>query len=642
MPGARFADPSISRLAAVVLLVLGCRSAAPAVSQAPLAPSAPPVSDVSVPSPESPQLAWWRDSMATRDARLGWWREARFGMFVHWGVYSALGGIWQGQPVKGYAEHIQRIRKISRADYLGQVAGKFDPVHFDADTWIRAAQRAGMGYFVITAKHHDGFAMFDSAISDYNVVKATPWHRDPMRALADAAHKHGMKFGFYYSHAFDWGEKVGVGNDWEFANPGGDRNLGGGRDWWLTAPQFLPQARRYVDEKAIPQLRELIAKYDPDILWFDTPHKLPPQEDLRILQAVRAAKPDLVVNGRIVPAYPGAPHGRFGDYASTADRPAEFPPQQGDWEAIPTTNESYGWHQSDKSHKSPGFFIALLAKAAARGGNVLLNIGPRGDGAFDPPDVAILDGLARWMEANRESIAGTTRTPLPVQAWGESTLRGNTLYLHVLHWPRGGRLTVGGLRSPVARAFLLADPRRAPLEAHAAGLDDVELSVPRQAPDPADSVVVLELAAAPVVDSARLLSTEVAADELRAFDGQTSPGLRFGAGKERDAWVNGWTRITQTVRWPVRLRSRGRFAVAIHYDADPSSAQGRFEVAFGDQRLAGTVAATGDKPITGPGLPLGEVTLEAGRFVIDVRGTEVRGDELFRLRSITLTPLPPG
>ncbi|MCX7006324.1 MAG: alpha-L-fucosidase, partial [Kiritimatiellaeota bacterium] len=296
----------------------------------------------------APDIEAMKPTAVERDARLGWWREARFGMFVHWGVYSGLSGTWNGKAYGGYAEHIQRMAKIPCAVYRKEVAGTFNPTEFNADEWIRLAKEAGMGYFVITAKHHDGFAMFNSQASDYNIVKATPFARDPMKELQAACKKYGVHFGFYYSHAFDWGEANGPGNDWDYHH---------GANWWEKFPEFLPQARKYVDEKSIPQLQELIKNYDPDIIWFDTPHKLPPEENLRILAAVRKAKPTLVVNGRLVR---GA-----GDYDSTCDRPAEFPAHEGDWEGVPTTNESYGYNQNDRSHKPPAHFIQLLAKSAA-------------------------------------------------------------------------------------------------------------------------------------------------------------------------------------------------------------------------------------------------------------------------------------
>jgi alpha-L-fucosidase len=515
------------------------------------------------------------------------------------------------------------------------VAAAFNPARFDAAQWCRTARSAGMGYLIITAKHHDGFAMYDSPVSAYDVVDATAWKRDPMRELADACRAAGVRFGFYYSHAFDWGEASGAGNDWDYQNPGGDHLLHGGTEWWRKSPGLLPRIRGYVDGKAIPQLRELVTQYDPDILWFDTPHKLPPEENLRILRAVREAKPSVVVNGRIVQPVPGGPRARFGDYASTADRPAEFPPHDGDWEAIPTTNESYGWHQADRSHKRPEVFIQMLAKAVARGGNVLLNIGPMGDGRFDPADMAILNSVGDWMKVNGEAIHGCGRTPLAVQAWGESTRKQGTLYLHVFRWPGGGKLLVGGLLSRVRRAFLLSDPRRTPLEVARTGDRDLVIDVPARAPDPANSVVALELDGEPAVDPARVLDGAAGSDTWRAFDAELrGGGLTFGAGKTRDAWVQGLCRAGQAVRWPARLRQPARFDVAVSYDAQPASAGGTFVVRLGATSLAGTVSPGAQQTVA-----LGRVALDAGALEIAVEPTRVAGGELMRLRGLVFTPV---
>jgi len=287
----------------------------PPAPTAPTAPATRPTSSASfIPAPDSPEMAWWRESMKSHDQRIQWFRQARFGMFIHWGVYSTLAGEWKGEPVQGYAEHIQRKCKIPIDTYKNQVAGQFNPVNFNADEWAKLAKEAGMGYMVITSKHHDGFAMFDSDVTDYNVVKDTPWHHDPMKDLKAATQKQGLKFGFYYSQAWDWSHPDAPGNDWDFDNPAGDRLLHGGKDWWNAEPALVSKCSKYVDEKAIPQVRELIAKYHPDIIWFDTPSKMPPSENLRVLKAMREAGPDVVVNSRCV--------GPLADYQSTADRPA--------------------------------------------------------------------------------------------------------------------------------------------------------------------------------------------------------------------------------------------------------------------------------------------------------------------------------
>jgi alpha-L-fucosidase len=584
-----------------------------------------------------PDMEWWRKSMETRDERVAWFRDARFGMFLHFGAYSHLGGIWKGEPVQGYAEHIMRKDKIPLKEYRDEVVGHFNPSGFNADEWVGSAKRAGMGYLIITAKHHDGFAMFDSDVSDYNVVKASAWKHDPMKDLQAACKKNGVKFGFYYSQAWDWEHPDGTGNDWDYTNPGGDKKLFGGAEWWKADPSQVARIRHYVDGKAIPQLKELIAKYDPDIIWFDTPAKLPPEENIRILKAVREAKPGIVVNSRICQPVPAGPPNNFGDYLSTTDKPAEFPPHDGEWEGIPTTNESYGWHQKDNSHKPPGHFISLVAKAAARGGNVLLNIGPMGTGKFDPRDVAILDGIAAWMKVNAESIHGTTRSGLGVQAWGESTRKGNTLYLHVMNWPRKGRIVVGGLKSNVKRATILGDAKHAALTVERAGAKDVIVQGPDTAPDETDTVIALELDGELAADRQRLLSTDVPLDVLRAFDGQPSGNLSFGSGKIADAYVRNWSNTVDSIRWVTRLSQPATFDVGIAYDAEKKNVGGTFLVKLKDKVINATVQETPTEILN-----LGRVTVEPGVVEIAIEPVKIQGGELMRLRALTLTPIVDG
>src|SRR5688572_14097324 len=262
-------------------------------------PAAVPASYV--PDSNSPELAWWRESMKSHDQRMTWWREARFGLFIHWGIYSDLEGHWQGEPVVGYAEHVMRKAKIPIEVYKKEVAGRFNPTKFDADEWAKLAKDAGMGYLVITSKHHDGFAMYDSDVTpDYNVCKITPWNRDPMRELKEATARQGLRLGFYYSQAWDWGHPDGTGNDWDWDQPAGDHQLHGGKLWWEVSPDRAARCARYVDNKVIPQIRELIAKYEPDVIWFDTPHKMPPGENYRVFRATREAGPNVVINSRCV------------------------------------------------------------------------------------------------------------------------------------------------------------------------------------------------------------------------------------------------------------------------------------------------------------------------------------------------------
>jgi alpha-L-fucosidase len=588
------------------------------------------VDEFGLPGKDSPEAAWWRDSRTNLDERLGWFRDARFGMFIHWGVYSGLGNEFHGQKGGGYAEHIQRVLKIPIPEYRKEVAGNFNPTNFNADEWVALAKQAGMKYIVITSKHHDGFAMWPTKVNDYNIMTATPWKHDPMADLRAACDRQGIKFGFYYSQAFDWGNSNAPGNDWDYNNPGGDKHIGG-VNWWETKPEFMASARKYVDTKSIPQIRELLKLYHPDIMWFDTAGKLPPSENLRIMKAIREVDKNVVVSGRLV-------HG-WGDYDDTTDRPANFPPHDGDWEGIPTTDESYGWNKFDTSHKPPSHFIQLLAKSAARGGNLLLNIGPMGDGNVDPKDVAILQGIGDWWKVNGESIRGTTRTPLPVQTWGESTRKGNTLYMHVFSWPTNGRLVVGGLKSKVKYAATLAglmshnlfDPALAVTRLNS---DDVCISVPTNAPDKVDSVIVLQCDGDIQVNTNRLLQPDFPIETLRAFDGELQGGLKFGPGKKTDDVVMNWTKTDQSVTWPVRLNEAATYEVSANYTAPEDSSGGTFTVNFGSQTFNGEVKSGPDQTVS-----LGRVSLEPGNFEIKLAATKINGGELFRLRHLQLQPV---
>jgi len=576
---------------------------------------------------------WWTASMKTHDARVEWWREARFGMFIHWGIYSLPGGEWKGKKVSGYAEHLMRKEMIPRAEYL-ELAHQFNPVKFNAEEWASIAQQAGMKYLIITAKHHDGFAMFNSGVSDFNVVKQTAWKHDPMLDLAAACKKHGIKFGFYYSHAFDWEHPDAPGNDWEYNNPGGDKLLFGGANWFDVHPELLPKAVNYVNQKAIPQIKELIKKYHPDILWFDTPGKLPLSENIRILEAIRETDPNVVVNGRLAR---GGGNLNMGDYQNTADRPAEFIPVTGDWEAIPTTNESYGYSKFDKSHKSAKFFVQLLAKSASRGGNLLMNIGPKGDGEFDAADKRILDSIGNWMKVNGASIYGTTKTPLTIQNWGVSTQKGNKLYLQVFEWPRNNKLIVGGLKSDIAKAYLLADPAKKPLSFKRLSGLDVELTIPTKAPNDASGVIVLESEKAFVTDSVRLLTSATTNNRLLAFDALlTGKGFKFGDGKPARYYVDGWKNKQQTISWKFRLLESGQFNLLLKYSADNANA-GDYELVIDDAVKTGSAETSAKADVVNE-TNLGNVDLKAGVHTITIKAKDIKAAGLMRLLEVDLKP----
>jgi alpha-L-fucosidase len=576
---------------------------------------------------------WWKTSMKNHDERIQWWQQARFGMFIHWGIYSLPGGEWNGKKVDGYAEHLMRKEKITRADYL-ELAHQFNPVLFDADAWARQAKEAGMRYMIITSKHHDGFAMFDSKVGDFNIIQQTPFKRDPMAALSAACHKYGIKFGFYYSHAFDWEHPDAPGNDWEYSNPGGDKGLYGAGNWFNVHPELLPKAQKYVDEKAVPQIKELLVKYHPDILWFDTPSKLPLSENIRILKAIREVDKNVVVNGRLARSTGIS----FGDYKNTADRPLEFFPVTGDWEAIPTTNESYGYHKFDNSHKPVRDFVHLLAKAASRGGNLLMNIGPKGDGAFDSKDQVILKGIGVWMQKNGESIYGSVASLLPMQSWGVSTVKANKLYLHVFNWPANKKLYVGGLRSEAGKVYLLANKKT--LTTHRVNENDIEIDLPAQMPDTMNTVIVLELKEALKTDSIQVLAPNVPQHRLLAFDAQLHGAhFSYGDGKAGKYYVQNWKSKDQWLSWTFRTTQPVSFTVNMKYLAGEGNC-GTFLLQTGSYSKEVKITGSGSntKVLTGE---LGTLTLPAGTHELTIKPVSIEKEELMKLLELTLS-VPSG
>lgn len=623
---------------AILLVLVGCNNVN-TDKQASHKPIIPPLPRLQMDIAEgSPDLQWWRDAKTTRDQRLEDWRDARFGCFIHWNASALLGSTWKGKAYGGYGEHIQRMAKIPCEVYRRDVVGKFNPTAFDADLWAQTIRKAGMRYVIITAKHHDGFAMFDSDASDYNILKATPFGRDPMAELKAACVKNRLKFGFYYSHAFDWGESNGPGNDWDYENPGGDKNLFATKNtkWYDEHPEIAPRIRKYVDEKSIPQVLELISKYDPDFLWFDTPDKLPPEENLRILAAARAAKPSIVINSRGVQGYDGGPD-HFGDYKSTGDRAVDFPARDGDWEAIPTTNESYGYSESDRSHKSPEYLVRVLVKAVARGGNMLLNIGPKGDGLIDTADITILEGIGQWMDVNEASIRSTVRTTLPVQAWGESTRKKNTFYLHVFDWPSNGVLQLGGFLGKVKKAWLLSDKNQVAIPHKRTDSMTMQFEVPTEAPDVASSVIVVEVDDAENVDSYRLISS-TQDNMLRAFDGIAVGGeFKYGNGKITNNGVSGWKQNGQSMTWPVYLSEAGKFKVIAEYK--PYKQSNKFIVEVGKVTLSDTTRSNEKGFIKHD---LGDINLLAGNQIIKIHTDSIPKGDLMNLRALHFLPLLQG
>ena len=393
-------------------------------------------------SPQSRQPEKDEAALA-RDKKMEWWRDARFGMFIHWGLYAQPAGEWKGEKIPGISEWIMANAKIPVKEYE-KLAETFNPVKYNAEEWVKLAKYAGMKYIVITSKHHDGFAMFHSKASPYNIYDATPFHRDPLKELADACKKYDIRLGFYYSEAQDWHEPGGTYPTIEK----------GGFHW---DPDLKREPlMNYIDGKAVPQVKEILENYGGlDILWWDTPYGMT-EEAANKLKAVTDQYPDLITNNRLYRPWPG-------DFST----PEQHVPPTGldyDWEVCMTMNTSWGYKWYDENWKSAKDLVKMLVDIASKGGNFLLNVGPTAEGLIPEPSVERLKEIGYWMQQNGESIYGTSASPFFKLPWGRCTTRkvkdGTNYYLHVFDWPKDGLLTVPGFRANVRDVYLLSNPQQ--------------------------------------------------------------------------------------------------------------------------------------------------------------------------------------
>ncbi len=409
--------------------------------------------------------------------RLQWWSEARFGMFIHWGLYAQDGCFWRGKD--GGSEHMMLKLEIPIAEYA-KIANDFNPVKFQADEWVRTAQDAGMKYLILTAKHHDGFAMFDSPSDAYNIVKRTPFQRDPVKELAEACRRRGLKFGVYYS----------LGRDWHDPDVPTERKADGVRrsNTWDFPEEDKKDFAKYFARKVKPQVLELLTQYGPlAVLWFDTPEKISPAQSRELLALIHRLQPDCIVNARV--------GNRLGDYTVEEQAiPANGNPLP--WESCMTLNRHWGFKKNDLEWKPAAELIRNLVDIASKGGNFLLNVGPTGEGVIPPPSVERLREVGQWMKVNREAIYGTTASPFKKFTWGRCTKKmtadGVTLYLHVFDWPKDGKLLVPGLVDTVESAALLAGNPDRHLETIST-LAGTTVLVPEAAPDKISSTLVIKI-----------------------------------------------------------------------------------------------------------------------------------------------------
>ena len=564
----------------------------------------------------APTWPYKNETEEQRDARMAWWREARFGMFIHWGVYAVPAGTYKDKQIGGIGEWIMLRGEIPVAAYKA-FAKEFNPVKYDADAWVRLAKEAGMKYIVITSKHHDGFALFDSKVTDWDIVDATPYGKDLLKPLAEACRRHGMKLGFYYSQAQDW------------CHPGGAKS--GNRQW---DPAQAGDMDEYIRTIAVPQVKEILSNYgDIAVLWWDTPSNMN-EARAAMFEPVVSAFPGIITNNRL-----------GGGYRGDTETPEQHIPATGfgdrDWETCMTLNDTWGFKSYDHNWKSTTVLLRNLIDIASKGGNYLLNVGPTADGEIPQPSIERLREVGRWMRVNGEAIYGTTASPFTRLEWGRCTTKrradGATLYLHVFDWPSDGNLLVPGLNNKVNSARLLAAGQAVKAESVVGG---ALLTLPAASPDPIAAVIVVEVEGPLSIE--KVLPTQSPDGSLLLSAGKADIHNRMGSDtkletKDNLPNIGYWTDAQSWVEWEFKIDRPGTFAVTAEI-ATPADVS-RAELKIGEAVLAATFSSTGGYD-TFQTRQLGTITIDkAGSYALQMR-PDRNAWQPINLRFVTLSLIP--
>ena len=556
--------------------------------------------------PQTPPIA--------NEERTRWFREAKFGIFIHWGPYAVI----------GRHEWARHRFQIPQEEY-DKHARSFNPVNFNADKWTSLIQDAGAKYVVITSKHHDGFSIYRSNVSDYD-MRITPYPGDPLKDLALAARQKGLKLGFYHS-IMDWhNQDYRPKRTWESATPNEGGNLNG-----------------YIDFMK-KQLGELLTGYgDVAVLWFDGEweHSTAEMRSDEIYDFIRSQQPNTLINDRLYKREPG----NKADFGT----PEQFVPATGVfgpdgkpllWESCVTiNNDSWGYNKYETEFKSDRDLIRMLIEVVSKGGNLLLNIGPMPDGRIQQEFETRLAAIGRWMNVNGDAIYGTTASPFSrLPFFGRATAKGSTIYLHVFDWPKDGKLRVPGLKNMISSARLLAQPKQM-LSAVRDG-DDYVISLPQTAPDDIATVIELKLDGTPTVEPFRTRPAEDGSITLSAASAEIETKFEQKAKKENalgHVFVTRWTRSDDVPYWPAYPAKSGKYEVEIQYAATRASAGTEFTISIGDAKVTGKVEDTGGNWVFKK-FTLGKVALKAGEQIVKV-SAKTQGTEAMNLEAVVLKPV---
>jgi alpha-L-fucosidase len=564
------------------------------------------------------------ESEAEKTERMQWFNDARFGMFIHWGVYSEAAGVWQGKPVANIGEWIQSYGKIPAAEYRATLQNRFNPVKYDPDAWVLAAKNAGIKYIVITSKHHDGFCLWDSKLTDWDIA-STPYKKDLLRPLADACQKHGLRFCVYHS-IMDWSHP-----DWGTKAP-----------WRGNADNPQPDMDRFTTYLK-GQLKELVDDYRPGILWFDGEWEgaWTHERGVDLYDYLRKLDPKLIINNRVDKGRAGmqghTTDAKFkGDYGTPEQEiPATGFGEGVSWESCMTMNDTWGFKTNDTNWKSPQILIRNLIDIASKGGNYLLNVGPTGAGEIPAASLERLAAVGEWMKINGESIHGTTASLFPKVSWnGRSTTRqaadGSTrLYLHVFAQPADGKLTIKGLVNRPESAAILGQPANLEVSGKE-GAWTVQL--PSSAANPIATVVALTFKGSPAIREIPIGLDDKGVLKLNASDAK----LHGGTIKIENDNIGFWTNAKDSISWKAQLPA-GSYKVTVN--GALVSGVSKLEVAAADSTLPFEFQSTGSWK-TPKSQDAGILKVAGETTEISLKAISKECEGFLNLWSLTLTKQP--
>ena len=568
---------------------------------------------------QTPYDPYQNETKEQKDERMAWWRDARFGMFIHWGVYAVPAGTYKGEQIPHIGEWIMLNAKIPVDEYKA-FAKEFNPVKYNPEDWAKLAKKAGMRYMVITSKHHEGFALFPSAVTDWDVADATPYGKDLIGPLAKAARDEGLKFGLYYSQAQDWNHPGGAKARHE-EGTGWDEKQNGDFD-------------EYLKQIAAPQVGEILSFYRPDVLWWDTPTWMNKERAETLLPLIRIV-PGIITNNRL-----------GGGYKGDTETPEQHIPPTGfkdrDWEVCMTMNNTWGYKSYDHNWKSTEDLIQKLCDIASKGGNFLLNVGPTAEGLIPQASIDRLEEIGAWMDINGEAIYGTTASPFHKLLWGRCTKKiradGAILYLHVFDWPENGKLSLHGLNNSPSKITLMQGGKELSWGKMKGNEPGISINVPKEAPDSISTVIKVEIKGElnvnlllPGQDKKGNLVLE---PEYADMNNRYSTHLKLEQQNGKSN-IGNWIDKRLWVSYTFEINNPGTFSV----DAD-LAAENKSGLIFnlGDQEKQNVMLNPSGSFSKYQAVILGTLTFdEPGAYTLEIR--PVKEDwSPFKMRNITLKP----